>query len=319
MSPKLYRDTAFLHARIRGLERDAYEIRLDDVHLALESDLSYIEPVHYIFNTAYCCSTLLARYFELVPNCFVLKEPGLLAQLAMVSDRARITWQSCFELVIRLLTRKYRSGDLVVIKPADSCNRIGSDILAHNPIATITFLMTPLKQFLLSVLKYEARRKRTHKRLHAAALDAASCSSLSTVAHEGLNDAEAAAYLWLAHWHLYNELSTGLHASRVSLVSGDELVNAPENVLATVTSSCGRTLEAEDLRQLIRHPAVSSYSKNLSLPYDAISRRQELAELEASYGVELETGLKWADDHRVPRIPDPLFPETAHMRPNGNL
>jgi hypothetical protein len=307
MSPETYRDSVSLNSRVRGLGKDVFEIRLEDLHLALENRPLTELRVHFILNTAYCCSTLLSRYFELIPGCFVLKEPGSLGQLALVKDRSVPIWRESFDLLIRLLARTFHPGDLVVVKPADTCNRIGSELLECSPHATITFLMTPLRQFLLSVLKFEFRRQRMRRRLYAAAVDVANCGILSSVAHNSLTDAETIAFLWLANWFIYQRLSSGPHSSRVLFANGERLSDAPEEVLAAVTSACGLHLEPERLRELVSHPIASSYSKFLAKPYDALSRRQELAELEASYGEEADAGMRWAASHRLPQVPDDLL------------
>ena len=45
--------------------------------------------VGFIFHVAFCCSTLLARYLELLPGTFVLKEPFIPTQLAELN---RVPW-----------------------------------------------------------------------------------------------------------------------------------------------------------------------------------------------------------------------------------
>ena len=90
MTPDTYRDSVFLDNRTkyRGTE---VRFRLDDVIFAARQ----VPPkrVHYILNTAYCCSTLLARCFELIPTCFVLKEPRALVQIANMMETGDVRWQ----------------------------------------------------------------------------------------------------------------------------------------------------------------------------------------------------------------------------------
>src|SRR5689334_13991493 len=49
-------------------------------------------PLYVILHGAFCGSTLLARYFEKLPLCLVLKEPNLFGQLAMMEDTASPVW-----------------------------------------------------------------------------------------------------------------------------------------------------------------------------------------------------------------------------------
>jgi len=46
-------------------------------------------PTHFILHGAFCGSTLLARHFEELPHCLILKEPQLLAQIAGLGLRER--------------------------------------------------------------------------------------------------------------------------------------------------------------------------------------------------------------------------------------
>src|SRR5215471_9372434 len=98
MSPESYRDSVFLDLRAQPAEAGKYTIRVDDLLLAAARSSPVPKRVHYILNSAYCCSTLLARYFELLPTCFVLKEPPLLAQVATITSLPRRRWHELFEL-----------------------------------------------------------------------------------------------------------------------------------------------------------------------------------------------------------------------------
>jgi hypothetical protein len=157
---------------------------------------------------------------------------------------------------------------------------------------------------MLSVLKSQRRRAWAHERLSLAAKDVTMCESLSSVAHESLTDAQATAYMWLANCFLNKVLSTGPHSSRVLLVNGERLANAPEAVLPAVATACGLRLDAQQVRQLVNHPSVASYSKALSKPYDATWRRQELARLEACYGAEADAGMEWAASRSISNMPN---------------
>src|SRR4029077_2368313 len=87
MSPDRYRNTSFLDPGATSLAPSVYTFNLDDLLLYGLHVPNHAAPVHYVFHTAYCCSTLLARYLDLIPPCFVLREPGVLAQIAMLRPR----------------------------------------------------------------------------------------------------------------------------------------------------------------------------------------------------------------------------------------
>lgn len=86
---EVYRTAGFLIPKQARMSEERYGFNLEDVLL---HDLSLPiggAPSHYIFISAFCCSMLLARLLERVPGCFVLKEPSILGQLAMLRYRPR--------------------------------------------------------------------------------------------------------------------------------------------------------------------------------------------------------------------------------------
>jgi hypothetical protein len=293
MSCDLYRDSVFLDGRTRHDGPDVYEIRLDDLFLLQEQIPVEHTRVHYILHTAFCCSTLLARYFELLPECLVLKEPRLLTQMALGSYRHHPEWTSSFELTLRLLGRSYHSQRLVVIKVNDWCNGIGGPLLSANRLATATFLMMPLRQFIFAVLKSGLRREWVRTRVKTAAQDAAAWPALPRVTLEDLSDAQAAAYLWMVNGFLATQLSTGMHAARVLVLDGGRIADAPGTTLPAIAKLCGLPLDDEQLERLLADPSVRSYSKDLSKSYDASTRRQEMADLEARLGKDADAAQRW--------------------------
>lgn len=294
-----YRDSVFLDSRTRHQGAGIYEVKVDDLLLAVSMSRPAQPIVHYILHTTFCCSTLLARYFELLPYCFVLKEPALLTQLALVHDQPATVWQESFDLALRLLTRTYDPGQYVVIKPHEPVNSLATKLLAHNPRATITFLSTSLRSFLLSVLKSKERRDWVRRRtfeIHATAL---AYPSLSNIKPNDLTDPERIAYLWLVNHFICRELVSNVSCSRLAVLDGDHLVGCPFEALRTVASMAGIPLDDKTLESLVLQPLMRRYSKDQGRPYDAVARRRELAELEDRYGGEADKGFDWGTCHNT--------------------
>jgi hypothetical protein len=294
MSPDSYRDSVFLDGRTRHVGADVLEARLDDLLLASANAPARAGRVHYILHMAFCCSTLLARYLELLPSCFVLKEPRLLTQVALESHRVAERGEESFGLCVRLLTRSYDAEQLVVIKVNDWCNSLGPRLLRANDSATATFLTTPLRHFVLSVLKSQTRRAWVHHRIQAAARDAAA-SALAAVPLDDLTDAQAAAYLWLVNRSLCASLAS--HAqlgSRVLVLDGRQVAEGPEAALRAVAALSGLPLGDEKLAWMLAQPTRQSYSKDLSRRYDAEARQAEERELLERLGPEAQLGVAWA-------------------------
>src|SRR5690348_13589887 len=91
-------------------------------------------PMHFIFHTAFCCSTLMLKALDVPGRTFGLKEPDVLINLAnrfIRSDdpenRERL------RLVLRLLSRPFESGETMIVKPTNFANRLIMPVLEMSP------------------------------------------------------------------------------------------------------------------------------------------------------------------------------------------
>src|SRR5262249_399678 len=166
------------------------------------------------------CSTLLARCLEALPRCFVLKEPYLLTQIAILRDYPSAFPPSWTERIVTelpdwldmstlLLSRAYGREDTVVIKTNDLCNGLGREFLPRDPRSKIIFQQSPLRTFLLSVLKDEERRAWLRERITILTGPFAAIPGIEGLVGPGSADAELAVALWLFNCALGRELLTG--------------------------------------------------------------------------------------------------------------
>jgi hypothetical protein len=294
MSQAAYRESTFHAARdARKFGTDAFEMRLDDVLLGATDAPAVTRPIHFILHGAYCCSTLLARYLDLLPSNVVVREPQWLTQLAMTRNREIAGWQEIFDLSLRLLTRTYSPGEMAIIKTNIPCNPLGKKILEQNKQATMTFLMAPLRQFVLSALKSDFRRSRVRYWNRDLCSRASSPQQLARIKPEELTDEQAAVCFWLQTRLICSDLSSDPYRSRVLVLNGQRIAESPQEILPAVASMCGQTLDNEQLKWLIDHPSVRQHAKDSSRPYDAGLRRQELNQLQDQFGRQIDVAVDW--------------------------
>ena len=293
LEPDSYNEYLFLS--LQAVQRrggDIRDVRVDDALFAAATSPSKKGPVHYILHTAYCCSTLLARYFDLIPNCIVLKEPELLAQVALAQSDSR-EWRDVFDLSVRLLTRTYTKQERVVIKAHVPCNTLAHSLLEDNEKATIIFLLPQLRSFLLAVLKSMDRCNRVRSWNRHISRLAIARSELVHLDPDSLTDGESAAYWWFANRHICEQLLAGPYASRITVIDADLIPNSPRETLDTVIRTCETQFDEQKRNSLLNDPMVQQYSKDLSRPYDAEMRRRELADLERCWGNEADKVMQW--------------------------
>ena len=315
LSREAYLESLFLGTEfVRGHGDDLYEVRLDDVFLAAAAAQSVTKPIHYVLHTAFCCSTLLARYFELLPDCFVMKEPQLLAELGMPNTRCASQWPDLFCLTIRLLSRTYHAQQHPVIKANVPTNVLGRELLKQDSKATIIFLINPLRDFLLAALKSRRRRGQIRYWNHYTAMQVSHrIPELATVDPDDLSDAEAIAYWWLVNRFICNDLWESEYCSRVLVVDGTELAEAPGNTLPGIMAHCGISLNEKQLKGLVNHSSVHKHAKDVSMFYDAESRRHEMMELEDRFAKEADRAMLWAVSRGFEATVTQLAQPAAHV------
>ena len=74
---------------------------------------------HYIFHSAFCCSTLLARALDLPGTAMALKEPQILNTVTQAA-RAKALSREVLQLIVGLLARPFGASERVIISRAMS-------------------------------------------------------------------------------------------------------------------------------------------------------------------------------------------------------
>jgi hypothetical protein len=306
MSRESYRSSVFLDVRTEHLGDPIQKVNLDDVLRASATNGAKSPRAHYILNTAFCCSTLLARYFELFPDCFVLKEPIVLTQLATVERGSVPRWEDVFEVCVKLLSRTYLESERPVIKVHEACNVLGSRLL-KDPEITITFLSTPVRRFVLSVLKAESRREWARHRLNKMSRRHEFAELFQDLDVAGLSDAQTACCMWLANSLQAQGLSSSDSSERVLVVNGDDVAERPLETLTRIAKAGGFAVNEKELEAIVSHPSVSRYSKDSSIPFNATSRQQELEQLDQQWGEEARVAIHWMQDRAGHVLHDDSF------------
>src|SRR5574337_435898 len=264
-----YESSGFLAPRHAPMSKERYAFNLDDVLLHNLSLPIGGAPSHYIFISAFCCSTLLARLLDRVPGCLVLKEPSVLGQLAMLRYRPGTPqvcgerekdWQTWGTLGIRLLTRTFEPSQTVIVKAADVCNTMADVILANDPRSRALLLSVGLRTFILSVLKMESRKDWTRKRAAFWHRTLTCFPPLNRVNTQDLDDAQKAAYVWLVTAALWDRFRTRIDQERVLIMDGEEVSEDPGNALSNVTAFFGLPLEESRLDEILADPVLNRHS-----------------------------------------------------------
>ncbi len=254
-------------------------------------------PLHFIFHSAYCCSTLLAKAFEQPGLSMGLKEPQILNDLsgwrmrgAQPQELANVTAG-----VLAVLSRPFEAGEAVIIKPSNLVNGLAGLMLHVSPASKAVFLYAPLRDFLGSIA-----RKGMWGRLWVRDLMVKQMrEGLINLGLQGedylrLTDLQAAAVGWLAQHALFAQLVMKFGAERVKTLNSVELMKAPDVAMRKLTDHYGLAMSNDALGQLVEGPVFTRHSKN-DADFDAGAREAERQAGEALHADEIEKVSVWAE------------------------
>jgi hypothetical protein len=255
-------------------------------------------PLQFILHVGYCGSTLLAQYLETLPHCLVLKEPDVLGQLLSlkrgIPDPADGQWAEWFKVTMALLSRGY-PGDCAVVIKAGDINSMGHLFLDHNQRTKIVFLFTPLRTFLLQVLKVDDRRQWLREHMQLLRWAMARVPFLSEIAAVDLRDGQCAAAMWLLNAFICRSLLERPDSHRILVLNGERLISRPVESVLAAADHLGLLADQSNHYAVQELRPLSHHSKDQKLAYDANTRAAELADAEARCGSEVEAAMSWAE------------------------
>ncbi|SDD83239.1 hypothetical protein [Kordiimonas lacus] len=267
------------------------------VDLAAAAAAGRQAPLHFVFHSAYCCSTLLARAFDLPGISMGLKEPQILNDLSGWRMRGAQPQElaSVMASVLAILSRPFGDGEALVVKPSNLVNGLAGLMLHVRPDARAVFLHAPLRDFLGSIA-----RKGMFGRLWVRELMVKQMrEGLIDLGLEGedylqLTDLQAAAVGWLAQHALFAQIVQKFGASRVRTLDSTRLMAASGDAMAALATHFSLSLEGKVLDGLVNGPVFLQHSKN-DEAFDADARDAAKREGEKLHADEIEKVHTWAE------------------------
>ena len=252
-------------------------------------------PIHFIFHSAYCCSTLAARMFDLEGVAMGLKEPVLLNDMVGYRRRGADVQKlaQVLDLSLSLLARPFGHDQNVVVKPSSIVNAIGPAILGMRPDARALFLYAPIEHYLASIaVKGLWGRQWARSSLIGQAKDQALSHRFTTEKLLELTDLQVAGLSWLSHLAIFSRVQNKLGSDRIAFCDSATLLRNPLRTTETFYAHFGISLEREQMEAIATGPAFTRNSKN-QLPYSAHKRQSQLDQTTESNREEIEMVAEW--------------------------
>lgn len=250
-------------------------------------------PVHFLFHSAYCASTMLAQALDQPGIATSLSEPVLLNDMvgwrrrgASPRDHGRV-----MDDALAMLGRGFDAGEAVVIKPSNIFNPLARGALMLRPNARAILLHAPLRPFLLSV----ARKGMWCRLWCRELLEGYLADGFVQLGFEARDyfrqsDLQVAAVGWLAQQQAFRAL-LDWGPDRIASLDSEALTGDPVAAVGAAMDHLGLT---GDRDAIANHPALARNSKS-GAPFAAGERQRDLDTAAAAYGEEIDQVVGWAE------------------------
>jgi hypothetical protein len=263
--------------------------------IAAEAGAASQAPMHFIFHTSFCCSTLLAKALDVPGVSAALKEPDVLINLANrlirsddASNRQRL------ELVLRLLERPPAPGETVVVKPTNFANRLVEPIMTLRPESRAILLYSDVETFIRSLLKRGMWGRITARKLfNQLAGWSPLVSSYSVADILEYTDVQIAALSWLAQIHHFDAMARVFGPDRIMVLDSAALLADPAAALKKARALFELNLSDADVERIAAGPVFSKHSKFSERDYSAEAREQDHKAVNEAHADELSMVLQW--------------------------
>ncbi|MDO9489366.1 MAG: hypothetical protein Q7J32_13410 [Sphingomonadaceae bacterium] len=253
-------------------------------------------PIHFIFHSAFCCSTMLARAFDIPGKAMGLKEPLVLHDLVGWAHRGGTPPQVAAVLddALALLARPFGSGESLVVKPSNLLNAMAPAMLTMRPEAHALLLYAPLRDYLNSIARKEMVgrlwvRDLLVKQLRDRLIDFG-FSGEDYLRH---TDLQVAAIGWLAQHALFARLADRF-GDRVRTLSSELVTARSHEVVASSATLFGIALDAAAVDAIVAGPAFTRHSKN-EAAFGGAERQAEQRRATEIHGDEIGKVAVWAE------------------------
>ncbi|SDM83788.1 hypothetical protein [Maricaulis salignorans] len=250
----------------------------------------------FIWHTAFCGSTLLARCLDKPGSNLSLKEPDVLMSLAnMKRTQGPQALQRELGPVLALLARPFVRREQVTIKPSNTVNNLMGDVVALLPDARHLLLYSDLRAFLLSITKKgEPGRAFARQLFTIFAMDGHPIAQTPPRELLKLTDLQIAALVW--HMQVASLLAASRNggAGQIASLDGDRFLHAPEPALNAVDAFLGLGLGADQIRLIVSGPIFGRDSKDPAKAYSAEHRAREAEQTAAAIGPALDATIEWS-------------------------
>lgn len=262
-------------------------------------------PLHFIFHTSFCCSTLLARAFDQPGASMGLKEPAVLGQFArdLSTGRSAPGAIRALETTLHLLSRPLQPNETQIVKPSNLFNALIPQMMHLRPDAKAILLYSPLESFLRTVA-----RRGIYGRLFARQLFQAFSVAMpldvrySTEELMQQTDMQIAAQAWLMQIACFRALEIN-YPHRTRTLNSETLLADPAASFAKACAFFDVGIDDEAQAETVKGPVFRQHAKQPDVAFDSAAYKRQQKEADpsaAEVAVALDWGSKLAQESQTP-------------------
>lgn len=298
MDRAAYHHSVFLDRRISALDPTPSTIPIAPLIEAAQTIQA--PPVGWIFHIAHCGSTLLSRLLDQSRSSLILREPLPLRQLGIsgANGDKSVDWIARLRLAHTMAARRFEVAQPTVVKANVPVNFIIPQILCREQNAATILLHFALEPYLLAILRTSGHRAWVDR----VTTQLAPALEIGVGLRPSGTTAERAAALWFAQMLLFEACLCANPAARS--LDAEVLFEHPAKVADAAAKhfSISTTGLGANLRMM-----TSSYSKDISIPFENASRLARRVNDTARLQHDIEAARRWiSQSAAVRRLPDRL-------------
>jgi hypothetical protein len=259
------------------------------------------KPPRFIFHTAYCASTFLARCLDVKGVSVSLQEPHLLLDAA---NAKRLGWRSTStdldfrdlpKLALMLLHKHASEDEKLVIKPINSVNNIIPELLQAAGSSKALMLYTDARNFALSALrKGEGGKQTVRSMFDFLRCDFPHLSGLQLTHAIHMTDLRVIMTLWrLQLEQAEQSLRKFSSENRMASLYGEDLIKRPLEAIVAANQFLQLGLVSEQIDAMVSSDERHVDAKNREETFSLEKREKKYQQLEGFYGADLDDGLQW--------------------------
>lgn len=284
----------FLDNRTLGTSQKQGTVPLDQV-IRLTSGMS--GTCDFIFHSAFCCSTLLARCLDHPGHALSLKEPFSVLNLsgfvrAPRAEPGGADFATLCQTTLGLLARPFNAGERTLIKPSNGANNLLPALLNEPGCGKVLLLYGPLEDFLVAVITGGQDRQ--------AYIDGILGLFINDFGHDlGIKDPgllsplERAALAWGLQVRLFSEISKAADRAKVMTLNSGVFLGDKANTLGKLNDFFGYGLTREEIKATLEGPLLQTHAKEGQKPFNPDDRAKEKREVLKNHGDQIESATSW--------------------------